>query len=272
MRYDSATPSYRAVRAHPREPERADRARRASRTGRLPPHLAGRQAGVPGAKGCAASASSCGRKRSVAEPRRARSANSGCATSRSSRSPASWGRAGFAAAAHAGPGSVTLWLLAAVLVHGAAGDRGGVAVGRSIPAAGGLYLWTRNDFGRGTASSASGVYWMGIAFWFPSAAMFYMSAGVCTGTVAPAGRAARCVLAVALAAIWIALGTNLVGMKIGKWTENIGGASPPGCSGALLVLLARAGLERGAGRPRRFTSRPPGTGTRSTSGRPSRMR
>ena len=59
VRYGSATPSYRAVRAHPREPERADRARRATRAGRLPAHLAGRQAGVPDAKVCGASASSC---------------------------------------------------------------------------------------------------------------------------------------------------------------------------------------------------------------------
>jgi hypothetical protein len=27
-----------------------------------------------------------------------------------------------------------------------------------------------------------------------------------------------------LAAIWIALGTDLVGLRIGKWTQNLGGA------------------------------------------------
>jgi hypothetical protein len=30
-------------------------------------------------------------------------------------------------------------------------------------------------------------------------------------------------LAASLAAIWLALGTNLIGMKLGKWTEHIGG-------------------------------------------------
>ena len=35
MRYQSPTPSFELVRAHPRESERADRARRASRAGRL---------------------------------------------------------------------------------------------------------------------------------------------------------------------------------------------------------------------------------------------
>jgi amino acid transporter len=37
-----------------------------------------------------------------------------------------------------------------------------------------------------------------------------------------------------LAAIWIALGTNLIGMRIGKWTENLGGVS----TWILGVLLA----------------------------------
>ena len=46
------------------------------------------------------------------------------------------------------------------------------------PGAGGLYLWTRNDFGPLARLPLLLVYWMGIAFWFPSAAMFYMSAGV----------------------------------------------------------------------------------------------
>ncbi len=40
-----------------------------------------------------------------------------------------------------------------------------------------------------------------------------------------------------LAAIWIALGTNLVGVRIGKWTENLG-ASASWILGALLVIVA----------------------------------
>jgi glutamate:GABA antiporter len=40
-----------------------------------------------------------------------------------------------------------------------------------------------------------------------------------------------------LAAIWIALGTNLVGVKIGKWTENLG-ASASWILGVLLAIVA----------------------------------
>ena len=46
------------------------------------------------------------------------------------------------------------------------------------PKAGGLYLWTRNDFGPGHGFVCFWVYWMGLAVWFPSAAMFYMSAAL----------------------------------------------------------------------------------------------
>src|SRR6185437_1018497 len=53
-------------------------------------------------------------------------------------------------------------------------------------------------------------------------------------------------LAVSLAAIWIALGTNLVGMKIGKWTENLG-AVAAWTAGILLVVVAvKIGLTRGS--------------------------
>ena len=43
------------------------------------------------------------------------------------------------------------------------------------PEAGGLYRWTRADFGPWHGFLAFWVYWTGIALWFPSAAMFYMS-------------------------------------------------------------------------------------------------
>src|SRR6516162_4531967 len=81
------------------------------------------------------------------------------------------------AAAHAGPGSITLWFLAAVLFMVPLA----IAVAALCvkhPGTGGLYLWTRNDFGRWHGFLCFVVYWIGMAMWFPSAAMFYMSAGV----------------------------------------------------------------------------------------------
>ena len=47
-----------------------------------------------------------------------------------------------------------------------------------------------------------------------------------------------CVLAVSLSVIWVALGTNLAGLRIGKWTENVGSV----CGSLLFVVLGAAAL------------------------------
>ena len=144
----------------------------------------------------------------------------------------------MASAAHAGPGSILLWLLAALfLVIPVA-----IAVAsltEKHPQAGGIYVWTRGDFGPWHGFLAFWAYWVGLAFWFPSAAVFYTS--VAASALGPsyehlAGSRTYLVLA-SLAAIWIALGTNIVGVRIGKWTENLG-ASASWVLGTLLVTVA----------------------------------
>jgi len=127
----------------------------------------------------------------------------------------------IAAAAHAGPGSVALWLATAVLFVVPL-TIAVASLSVKYPNAGGLYVWTRADFGPWHGFLCAWVYWMGLAVWFPSAAMFYMQAGL-HALGLPESR--PWVLAAALGAIAVALGTNLVGMRIGKWTENLGGAS-----------------------------------------------
>src|SRR5260370_729059 len=153
----------------------------------------------------------------------------------------------IAAAAHAGPGSVTLWLLAAVFfVAPLAIAIGALTV--KYPGAGGLYLWTRSDFGPWHGFLCFWIYWMGIAFWFPSAAMFYMS--VATYTLGPAyahlADNRLYLVTAALVAIWIALGTNLIGVRIGKWTENLGGTATWILGVLFAALAALVWSRRGA--------------------------
>src|ERR1700693_3238806 len=73
-------------------------------------------------------------------------------------------------AAHAGPGAVTLWLLAAVLFMAPLAVAVAALVAK-YPGVGGLYLWTRRDFGAWSGFLCFWVYWMGIAFLFPTAAL-----------------------------------------------------------------------------------------------------
>jgi glutamate:GABA antiporter len=154
------------------------------------------------------------------------------------------------AAAHAGAGSITLWLLAAVLFMVPLSFAVGT-LSVKYPGAGGFYLWTRNDFGRWPAFLCFWSYWVAIAFWFPSAALFYMSAGLqALGPgYAHLAQDRGVLLAVSLAAIWVALGTNLVGMKVGKWTENLGALATWGAGLLVVIVAVRIGLTRGSATP-----------------------
>lgn len=154
------------------------------------------------------------------------------------------------AAAHAGPGSVTLWLLAAVLFLVPLA----VAISALMvrhPGTGGIYLWTRRDYGPWHGFLAFWVYWMGIALLLPTVAMFYMSM---TAYMLGPGYAHLAdnpvyMVSTSLAAIWIALGTNLVGMKIGKWTENVGGGAIWVLGALLAGAAALVWMRRGSATP-----------------------
>lgn len=140
-------------------------------------------------------------------------------------------------AAHAGPGSVTLWIAAAALFAAPLG----VAVAalmKKYPGQGGLYLWTREDFGPWHGFLAFWTYWFSIALTLPGSAMFAMSVSAYTfgPKFAYLADNRAYVLISSLLGIWIALGTNMVGMKIGKWTENAGGFT----SWMVAALLAAA--------------------------------
>jgi amino acid transporter len=154
------------------------------------------------------------------------------------------------AAAHAGPGSVTLWFLAAVLFMVPLAIAV-AALSVKYPGTGGLYLWTRNDFGRAHGFLCFAVYWIGMALWFPSAAMFYMGAGAYA--LGPSyeylANSRTFVLAASLVAIWIALGSNLIGLRIGKWTQNVGGASSWVLGGLLGAVAVWLGMRRGSATP-----------------------
>src|SRR5271157_4123047 len=151
------------------------------------------------------------------------------------------------AAAHAGPGSIMLWLLAAVFFVIPLAIAVAALTVKYPGAAGGLYVWTRGDFGPWHGFLAFWVYWMGIAFLLPSAAMFYMGAGFYA--LGPSYAHLADNRACPLAAIWIALGSNLVGLKIGKWTENLGGAATWLLGGLLVALAAIVWTRRGVATP-----------------------
>jgi amino acid transporter len=143
-------------------------------------------------------------------------------------------------AAHAGPASVTLWALAAAFFVVPLTITVAALVVKH-PGAGGLYIWARQDFGPWHGFFCAWVYWMGIAFLFPTAAMLYARVGFSLLDPAHAhlGDNRLFLLTATLALVWIALGSNLVGLQIGKWAENVGALAT---AATVLMLVAVAGL------------------------------
>ncbi len=126
-------------------------------------------------------------------------------------------------AAHAGAASITLWLLAAILF--AAPLTVAVAtLTAKYPDVGGLYIWTRQDFGPWHAFLAFWSYWLGIAFLFPTAGLLYARVGFSAfgSSSSLLGEHRFYLLAGTLALIWAGLASNMIGLKVGKWTENLG--------------------------------------------------
>jgi glutamate:GABA antiporter len=132
----------------------------------------------------------------------------------------------IATAAHAGPGSIVLWVIAAVCFAVPLAIATAALTVRH-PQAGGIYIWTRHDFGPWHGFLAFWLYWMGTIAWFPGAAMFYVGAA-----------AGQHLIPASLAAIWIALGANIIGVKSGQRIADMGAAA----SWALALLLCAAAL------------------------------
>ena len=153
-------------------------------------------------------------------------------------------------AANAGPGSVLLWIGAAVLFAAPLGIAVAALI-RKYPGAGGVYLWARHDFGPWHGFLCFWVYWFSIALTLPGSAMFAMSMSAYTLGPEYAHLADNQIFVVvaSLASIWIALGTNIVGMRIGKWTENLGGITSWILGMLLVGVAAIVWMRRGTATP-----------------------
>jgi amino acid transporter len=159
----------------------------------------------------------------------------------------------IAVAASAGPGSAILWIAAAVLFAAPLG----VAVAALIhkyPDAGGLYAWTRHDFGPWHGFLCFWLYWFGIALTLPNSAMFAMSmsAYALGPKFAYLADSQLYVVFSTFVSIWIALGTNIVGMRIGKWTENLGGITAWMLGFLLVGVAAAVWIRKGTATPMNF--------------------
>jgi amino acid transporter len=146
----------------------------------------------------------------------------------------------LAAAAHAGPGSIALWLVAALCFFVPSGM---VVAGlsRRFPEEGGFYVWTREAFGEWHGFLAAWCYWMNNLFYFPSLVIAGagMAAVIFGPSYASLAEERAFVIPVALAAFWTVTLMNVAGLDVGKWIGNVGGAATY-LTGALLIAAGVA--------------------------------
>ena len=131
-----------------------------------------------------------------------------------------------ATAAKAGPGSITLWILAALLFFVPQG-LAVIQLAADLPDEGGIYAWTKNELGDVHGFICGWCYWINNVLYYPS---LLLSAAVTATFVIGRGETGLAdnwtyVLPFTLIGLVLAMGLNILGVGTGKWLQNIGGLS-----------------------------------------------
>ena len=130
----------------------------------------------------------------------------------------------IAAAAHNGPSSISLWLIAAVFffVPGALVIN---ELSSRFPEEGGLYAWSKEAFGDFHGFVAGWTYWIYTVFYFPGLllASASMAAYILGTRGAVLAQDRTFLLSVSLGLLFVAVVLNIIGLNIGKWLQNAGG-------------------------------------------------
>jgi amino acid transporter len=146
----------------------------------------------------------------------------------------------IAAAAHNGTSSISLWVIAAVFFFVPTAMVINELSSR-FPEEGGLYVWAKEAFGDFHGFVAGWNYWIYTVFYFPglllaSAAMSAYIIGDRGGSLA---QDRTFLLVVSLAYLFVAVILNIIGLNVGKWLQNVGGAST---YVPLLILVSLAAV------------------------------
>jgi len=122
-----------------------------------------------------------------------------------------------------GPASLSLWVLAMVIffVPSAMAVR---ELSDIDPGEGGLYRWVTRAFGPTHGFIAGWGYWVNNLVYYPS--LLLTSAAIFAYVGGPSfvhlADNKWFIAAFSLGNLWIALGLNLVGLRVGRWVQNLG--------------------------------------------------
>jgi glutamate:GABA antiporter len=123
-----------------------------------------------------------------------------------------------------GPGSLLMWLIAAVFFFIPQG-LAVIELSSRFPKEGGIYFWTKRALGEGHGFLCGWCYWINNVLYYPN--LLISAAVIATFIFGKSGSGLSdswaYVLPVTLAALWIAVLINIVGVGAGKWLQNAGG-------------------------------------------------
>ncbi len=142
-------------------------------------------------------------------------------------------------AAQLGPASLVLWLLAVVIFFIPSGLTV-MELSARDSGEGGIYLWSKAAFGEMHGFIAGWAYWVNNLFYFPALLLFIAGTFLYMGGSSWLGLEDSPVYnaGVSLALMWLVIGTNIIGLKWGKWIQNVGALS----TGAVFIVLTIAGI------------------------------
>jgi amino acid transporter len=132
----------------------------------------------------------------------------------------------LAAAAHAGPGSLTLWLLSA-LAFFLPSALVVASLSARFPEEGGFYVWTKRAFGDFHGFLCAWLYFVSNILYFPTLLLsgVAMASYMFGETGIKYSENPLYAVPVTLTALWIAFLANLLGLRVGKWPTILGGGS-----------------------------------------------
>ena len=129
----------------------------------------------------------------------------------------------IARGARTGPASVTLWAFAwiAFCVPLAVSCS---RLARRYPEQGGVYAWVRRAFGQRHGFICGWCLWVNNLFYFPSVLLFGAANFAAMGGARweAMGAARWYSVAFVLTGIWVAAGISIIGLRVGKWLQNVG--------------------------------------------------
>jgi amino acid transporter len=150
-------------------------------------------------------------------------------------------------AAHVGPGTLALWLLAAALFLLPCAFV--VAnLSHRFPQEGGLYIWTREAFGEWHGFACGWFYYLNNVFWIPGVLISMI--GMITFAFNPRWEKLAenpwYVLPCAFVLLIGTIAANYVGLNVAKWVDNFGGMGAYVIAAILVVSAAAAFASKGS--------------------------